>query len=86
MRSHMKPTGEASPYGFLRFGFAVVAFAALTLCGSLTFADDEPAEASKPEASDAAAPSTPCSAAGQHPQDDPKVCAVERNHSHEDVC
>jgi hypothetical protein len=78
MTNHVKPTGEASWYVFLRFGLAFAAFATLTLSGSVTFADDEPAEASKPAASDAAAASTPCSAPGQHPHDDPKVCAVEK--------
>lgn len=65
---------EAPP----RFAFAVVAFAALTLCGSVSFADDEPAEASKPAASGDAAPSTPCSDPDEHPHNDPKVCDVEK--------
>jgi len=42
MRSDASLTGETSPLGFLRFAFAVVAFAALTLFGSVSFADDDP--------------------------------------------
>jgi hypothetical protein len=55
MRSNMTRRDEASPPGFLRFPLAAVAFAALTLCGSVGFAEDEPADDSKPAASDAAA-------------------------------
>lgn len=78
MRSDMDPTRGASPLGFLRFACAVVAFAALTLCGNVTFADDEPAEAAKPAASDAAGSYSGCSAPDKHPQDDPTVCDVKK--------
>ena len=78
MKSKMNLFAEASPHGFLRFAFAVVAFTALTLCGSVSFAEDEPAEASKPAASGDAAPYTGCSTPGEHPHDDPTVCPVEK--------
>jgi len=82
MKSETHLTGERSPLGFLRPTFAVVAVAALTLCGSVSFADDEPAEAAKPAASDDAATSSSCTAPGHtgHPQDDPTVCPVEKGH------
>jgi len=78
MKSEVDLAGERSRFGFLRSTFAVVGFAALTLCGSVTFADDAPAGDSKPAASADAAPSTPCSAPGQHPHDDPKICDVKK--------
>jgi hypothetical protein len=78
MKSETDLTDERSPLGFLRPTFAVVAFATLTLCGSVSFADDEPADGSKPAASADAASSTPCSAPDAHPHDDPKVCDVKK--------
>jgi hypothetical protein len=80
MRSNLKPTGEATPYAFLRFGFAVVAFTALTLYGSVSYAEDEPADDSKPAALDDAAPSKGCTPAAHtgHPQDDHTVCNVKK--------
>jgi hypothetical protein len=76
----MNLTDEPSPPGVFRFAFAAVAFVALTLCGSVSFAEDEPADALKPAASDAAAPSSSCAAAGHtgHPHDDPTVCDVKK--------
>ncbi|MBW2162127.1 MAG: hypothetical protein JRH14_19550 [Deltaproteobacteria bacterium] len=41
MKSKMNLFAEASPLGFSRFAFAAVAFAALTLCGSVSFAEDD---------------------------------------------
>ena len=79
MGSDTDLTGEASLHGLWRFAFAVVAFAALTLYGDVSFADDEPADDSKPAASADAAASTPCSAPGAHPHDDPKVCDVKKS-------
>ncbi|MGB3051679.1 MAG: hypothetical protein WBB42_11810 [Polyangiales bacterium] len=55
-----------------------VTFMALTLCGNASFAQDAPAEPSKPAASGDAVPSLPCGDPGSHPHDDPKVCPVKK--------
>ena len=90
MQSKMNLFAEAFPLGFSRFAFAAVAFAALTLCGSVSFAEDEPAEPSKPAASPAASgdPVDPKEASacrdptGKDPEghlhNDPKICDVKR--------
>ena len=78
MKNKMDSSAEGSLHGLWRFAFAVVASAALTLFGSVSFAHDEPADDSKPAASADAAPSTPCSDPGQHPHNDPKVCDVKK--------
>jgi hypothetical protein len=91
MKSKMNLFAEPSPLGFSRFAFAAVAFAALTLCGSVSFAEDEPAEPSKPAASPAASddPVDPkedsaCRAPSgttspeDHLHNDPKICDVKR--------
>jgi hypothetical protein len=93
MTSKMNLFAEASPLGFSRFAFAAVAFAALTLCGSVSFAEDEPAEPSKPAASPAAsgdpvdpkedstcrAP-TGTTSPDDHLHNDPKICDVKKAH------
>ena len=58
-----------------------VTFMALTLCGNASFAQDAPAEPSKPAASGDATPSTPCTAPGHsaHPHDDSTVCKVAKS-------
>ncbi len=60
----------------------LAAFIALTLCGSVTFAEDEPAEPPKPAASPAASSdavhSSPCSDSTKHPHDDATVCPVKK--------
>jgi len=78
MRSDMTLTGEASPLGLLRFAFAVVAFTALTLYGSVSVAEDEPAEGSTSAASDGAAKYAGCADPKGHPHDDQRVCKVKK--------
>jgi len=57
MTSDMELSGEASPLGFVRFAFAVIAFATLTLYGSVSYAEDEPADEKAPNPrNDAAVP------------------------------
>lgn len=83
----------APRFGSLRFSVAVVAFAALTLCGNVSFAEDEPAEPSKPAASPAVEddPVDPkedsaCRAPtgttnpDDHLHNDPKICDVKKIH------
>jgi hypothetical protein len=91
MKSKTKLFAKASPLGVSRFAFAAVAFAALTLCGSVSFAEDEPAEPSKPAASPAAeddpvdpkedsacrAP-TGTTSPDDHLHNDPKICDVKK--------
>jgi hypothetical protein len=74
----MNLTRETFGLGRWRLAFAFVAFAALTLCGSVGFAEDEPADDSKPAASDAAASAdaAPSSASGKkapHPHMDTAI-------------
>ncbi len=64
MKSKMNLFAEASPLGFSRFAFAAVAFAALTLCGSVSFAEDDPVD---PKEAPRAAPPTGTTDPGRSP-------------------
>jgi hypothetical protein len=98
MKSKMNLFAEPSPLGFSRFAFAAVAFAALTLCGNASFAQDAPAEPSKPAASPAASddPVDPkedsaCRAPSgtttpeDHLHNDPKICDVKKHETTDKV-
>lgn len=74
---------QASPQRVLGFAFAVATVIALSLFSSVTSADDEPADASKPAASANAAPEGAakyegCTDPKDHPHQDPTVCKVEK--------
>lgn len=75
--------------GGFRVAAAVAVFASLTLPGSVSFAEDEPADApkpadaSKPAASGEAAPEGAakyegCTDPKDHPNQDPTVCKLEK--------
>jgi len=66
----------------VRFAVALVAFAALMLCGSVSFADDEPAEAptaAAPEGAPDYDEYEGCTDPKAHPNQDRTVCRVQKD-------
>ena len=65
--------------GAVRSTVAFVAVAGLMLCGSVSFADDEPAEAPTAAGPEGAAKYEGCTDPKGHPNQDPTVCKIEKD-------
>jgi len=78
MRNDERQLTKGSELGFVRFAFAALAFAALTLFGGVGFADDEPAEAPTAAAPEGANKYAGCWDPKANPNQDPSLCKVEK--------
>jgi hypothetical protein len=77
MKTRTNGFAGAPRFGSLRLAFAAVAFAALTLCGSVSFAEDDPVD---PKEDSACRAPTGTTSPDDHLHNDPKICDLKKKH------
>jgi hypothetical protein len=77
MKTRTNGFAGAPRFGSLRSAVAVVAFAALTLCGSVSFAEDDPVD---PKEASACRSPTGTTDPDDHLHNDPHICDVKNTH------